>query len=176
MVALQEMVTGEQILAIGDGRVDVGLVRPLNLGRALEYMLIHNEPYMVALPRRHRLACRSEIALKALDGERLITTPAGKRRYIDSRFRARLDTAGISFKIAQEVNQLHAMIGLVGAALGVALVPTSVARLRLDGVVYRPLAVADAPNAELAIAWRTGNNSRTLERFVAVANRFAASK
>ncbi len=176
MVALQEMVTGEQVSAIGDGRVDVGLVRPLNLGRAITHTLIYSEPYIVALPRLHRLARLREIPLAALNGEHLITTPAGKRRYIESRFRARLEAAGVQLEIVQEVNQLHAMIGLVGAALGVAFVPTSVARLRLDGVVYRPLAAADTPNAELAIAWRAGNSSRTLERFIAVARQFAAAR
>lgn len=176
MVVLQEMVTGEQVSAIGDGRVDVGLVRPFNLGRTIAHATIHSEPYLVALPRRHRLARQREIPLAALDGERLITTPAGKRRYIDSRFRARLEGAGIRLEIVQEVNQLHAMIGLVSAALGVALVPTSVARLRLDGVVYRPLVAADAPNAELAIAWRAGNSSRTLERFITVTRQFATAR
>ena len=34
---------------------------------------------------------------------------------------------------------MHALIGLVGAGVGAAIVPASVRKLRFAGVVYRPL-------------------------------------
>ena len=136
-------------------------------------MPLHREPYVVVLPKRHALARKTDIQLAALNGERLITTPPFQRRYIDSRFRPRLDKLGIELVIAQEVQQIHTAVGLVAAGLGIALVPSSVSRLRLDGVVYRPLARADAPFSELSVAWRPDNRSKTLERFLAVARRFA---
>lgn len=168
-IDFREMVTGEQIDALADGRVDVGLLRPLTLGRGLEYFTIHREPYLVALPVRHLLAARATVRLRDLDGQRLITRPAKKRRYVESRFRARLEKAKIALPIAHEVDQLHTMLGLVGAGLGVAILPKSMSTLHMDGVVYRPFADGQAPNAELAVAWRSGNRSKTLERFIAIA-------
>jgi DNA-binding transcriptional LysR family regulator len=173
MVTLQEMMSDDQTEALLAGRIDVGLIRPMGPPRGLERMLLHREPYVVVLPKRHPLARKAEVALTVLNGERLITTPLSKRRYIDSRFRPKLERLGIEFVIAQEVQQIHTAVGLVAAGLGIALVPHSVSRLRLDGVVYRPLARADAPFSELSVAWRPENRSRTLGRFLAVAERFA---
>ncbi|MBN9497255.1 MAG: LysR family transcriptional regulator [Alphaproteobacteria bacterium] len=168
-IDFREMVTAEQIDALADGRVDVGILRPITLGRGLEYFLIHREPYLVALPLRHPLAAREAIRLRDLDGQRLITRPAKKRRYVEGRFRARLEKAKIALPIAHEVDQLHTMLGLVGAGLGVAILPESMSTLRMGGVVYRPFAEGQAPNAELAVAWRTGNRSQTLARLIAIA-------
>lgn len=173
MVALQEMVSDHQTEALLAGRIDVGLLRPMGPPRGLERMLLHREPYVVVLPKRHPLSWKADVPLIALNGERLITTPLFQRRYIDSRFRPKLERLGIEFVIAQEVQQIHTAVGLVAAGLGIALVPQSVSRLRLDGVVYRPLVRADAPFSELSVAWRPENRSKTLDRFLAVAQRFA---
>jgi DNA-binding transcriptional LysR family regulator len=173
MVTLQEMVSDHQTEAILAGRMDVGLLRPMGPPRGLERMPLHREPYVVVLPKRHALSRRGDVPLAALAGERLITTPPFQRRYIDSRFRQRLERLGIELVIAQEVQQIHTMVGLVAAGFGIALVPRSVSKLRLDGVVYRPLAAGDATFSELSVAWRPDNRSKTLDRFIAVARRFA---
>jgi len=174
-VDLREMVTADQLDAIGAGRVDVGVLRPLHLGRSLAHIVVHREPYMVALPRQHALAKRKTIRLAELDGEKLVTRPAIKRRYIESRFRNRLHAAGAKLEIVHEVDQLHAMIGLVGAGLGIAILPASMTNLRFGGVVYRPFAPGEAPNAELVLAWKAKHRSTTLERFVAVAKRMVGA-
>lgn len=176
MVEMKEMITGDQIDAIGEGKIDIGILRPLNLGRKLEYIVVHREAYMVALPRRHPLARLKQIRLSDLDGNRLITRPAIKRRYIESRFRSRLEAAKVTLSIAHEVEQLHAMIGLVGAGLGIALLPASMTNLRLSGVVYRPFATGEAPSAELVVAWRAENQSKTLSRFISVARKLSDGK
>lgn len=174
-IEFREMVTIEQIEAIAEGRVDIGILRPYSLGRNLEHFVVHREPYLVALPRRHRLRVLRQVRLRDLDGEKLITRPPKKRRYIESRFRTRLDKLGVSLPVAHEVDQIHTMLGLVGAGLGIAVLPTSMAILRMEGVVYRPFAPADSPTAELAVAWRTGNRSRTLDRFLVIARRISAA-
>jgi DNA-binding transcriptional LysR family regulator len=176
MVEMKEMITGDQVDAIGEGKIDVGILRPLNLGRNLEYIVVHREAYKVALPRRHPLAQFKQIRLVQLDGNRLITRPAIKRRYIESRFRSRLEAAKVTLTTVHEVEQLHAMIGLVGAGLGIALLPASMTNLQLSGVVYRPFAEGEAPSAELVVAWRAENRSKTLSRFVSVAKRLSAGK
>lgn len=173
-IEFREMVTGEQTEAIAEGRIDVGILRPYTLGRSLDHFIVHREPYLVALPRQHSLRLQAQVRLRDLDGERLITRPAIKRRYIESRFRSRIERLGISLPIAHEVDQLHTMLGLVGAGLGIAILPASMANLRFDGVAYRPFAAADGPMAELAVAWRKGSRSGTLDRFLVIARRLAA--
>jgi DNA-binding transcriptional LysR family regulator len=45
--------------------------------------------------------------------------------------------AGFALRIAQEVHQSQAIISLVSAGLGVAIVPESMRHLKRKGVVYR---------------------------------------
>jgi DNA-binding transcriptional LysR family regulator len=172
---LQEMVTEEQIEALRSGRIDVGLLRPMFNEPSFGKLPLLRESYLVALPATHPLARSESVALSALREERFIVTPARKRRYVESRFRAAFKRAGFEPQVAQEVLQLHTMIGLVGGGIGVALVPHSVSRLDLEGVVYRPLRDKDAPFAELVAAWSIDRETPVLRRFLTIAQAIASA-
>jgi DNA-binding transcriptional LysR family regulator len=64
-----------------------------------------------------------------------------------------------------EAAETSTLLALVAAGLGVALVPESVRALRLDGVVYAQ--VTGTEELSLGLAWRTGDTSPLLARFVA---------
>jgi DNA-binding transcriptional LysR family regulator len=169
-LVLQEMVTEEQVEALRSGRIDVGLLRPMFNDSGLGKLPLLRERYLVALPASHPLAEAESVVLSALRNERFIVTPARKRRYVEGRFRAAFKRAGFEPDIAQEVNQLHTIIGLVGGGIGIALVPSSVSRLNLEGVVYRPLRDKDTPVAELVAAWSLERETPVLRRFLAIAH------
>jgi DNA-binding transcriptional LysR family regulator len=172
---LQEMVTEEQVEALRSGRIDVGLLRPMFNEPDFGRLPLLRESYLVALPVGHPLAEADSVPLSALREERFIVTPARKRRYVEGRFRAAFRRAGFEPQVAQEVNQLHTIIGLVGGGIGVALVPHSVSRLDLEGVVYRPLRDKDAPVAELVAAWSLERETPVLRRFLAIAQATAST-
>ena len=54
---------------------------------------------------------------------------------------------------------------LVSAGLGISLVPESFQRIKVQGVVYRPLATP-SPTIDLIAAWRRDNTSALLARLV----------
>lgn len=174
-LVLQEMVTEEQVEALRSGRIDVGLLRPMFNEPDFGRLPLLRESYLVALPVGHPLAEADSVPLSALREERFIVTPARKRRYVEGRFRAAFRRAGFEPQVAQEVNQLHTIIGLVGGGIGVALVPHSVSRLDLEGVVYRPLRDKDAPVAELVAAWSLERETPVLRRFLAIAQATASA-
>lgn len=174
-LVLQEMVTEEQVEALRSGRIDVGLLRPMFNEPDFGRLPLLRESYLVALPVGHPLAEADSVPLSALREERFIVTPARKRRYVEGRFRAAFKRAGFEPQVAQEVNQLHTIIGLVGGGIGVALVPHSVSRLDLEGVVYRPLRDKDAPVAELVAAWSLERETPVLRRFLAIAQATAST-
>jgi DNA-binding transcriptional LysR family regulator len=64
--------------------------------------------------------------------------------------------------------QYPTMLGLVAAGYGVALVPASMRRLRLDGVGFLPLREAQL-DTRLAIAHRVGDRAPQVARFVGLA-------
>ena len=76
--------------------------------------------------------------------------------------------AGYSPKIGQEAPRMLATLSLVAAGLGVTLVPQSMRRLRVHGVVYRPLDSAAGLVAPLNLAYRRSETSPAARRFTAL--------
>jgi DNA-binding transcriptional LysR family regulator len=173
---LQEMVTQEQMDALHSGRIDIGLLRPMFTDHNLQSVLIFREPYLVALPKEHELARCASIDIAQLRDVPFIVTLPQKRRYLETRFRAEFQRLGFEPRISQEVNQLHGVVGLVGAGLGVALVPRSASRFGLHGVVFKPLRDRKLPNAELIAAWRNDTTNAATRQFIEVAKRTLKQK
>ena len=170
---LHEMISHEQVEALRAGRIQVGLLRPVFDDENLEKLLLRREPYVVAVAAGHPLAAETTVRLQALRDQPLITTSRVKARYIEGKFRGPFQRAGIKPNVVQEVNELHAILGLVAGGLGIALFPASVTKLTLQGVVYRPLAIEDSPVAELVLAWRKGDDTPTVRDFVKMARHFS---
>ena len=129
-------------------------------------------PYVVAISATHRLATADMVRLAELGDEGLITTQGIKARYVQGNFRPYLKKAGIQLKTVQEVNELHAILGLVAGGLGIALFPQSITKLQLEGVVYKELHPGDTPMAEMLIAKRSNDRSATATRFMEMAKTF----
>ncbi|QYU68219.1 LysR family substrate-binding domain-containing protein [Leptolyngbya sp. 15MV] len=165
---LRNLTPDEQMLLLASGRIDAGFTRraPAQPGVALE--LAHSEPFIAALPVRHRLAQRRSLALADLAGEPFVLFPRGQ----GSGFHAELITlclaAGFAPQVAQEIAPMHAVVGLVGAGLGVSVLPASVRALRLAGVVFRPLRDLDGAS-RIFLATRLDGLSPAAASFVAFA-------
>jgi DNA-binding transcriptional LysR family regulator len=162
---LRQMSAAEQVEALGEGRCDLALSRAKHVPAGLSGALVFSEPFVAALPRAHPLACRTTLTLAALRDSAFLAFP----RHGGTAFHRQLleicAEAGFEPRIAQEVSPMHALIGLVGAGIGVAVVPDSVQRLRFGGVVYRRLVDVTARSTIFAV-WRP-------DRLLAPARAFA---
>ena len=168
-LALREMLSPEQSLALAAGEIDFGLLLPpVAEAAGLEHLVVQRERFVAALPARHRLATgRGPLAMSELSGERFVMVPrqiAPGLYDIVSGLAAR---AGFSLNVTQEANQMQTVVSLVSSGLGVAVVPGSVANLGRRGVVYRKLADKH-PTLELWLAWRSGGGPAA-EEFIAQA-------
>jgi len=169
-LALREMLSPQQAVALGAGELDFGLLLPPVTGaETLEHLVIQRESFVAALPAKHRLARgRGKISLLELADEPFVTIPReiAPRLYdIVAQLAAR---AGISLNVTQEAIQMQTVVSLVSSGLGAAIVPASVANLGRRGVVYRP--VADRhPRLDLWLAWRRGPLERAAREFIAYA-------
>jgi DNA-binding transcriptional LysR family regulator len=76
--------------------------------------------------------------------------------------------AGFSPKLGQEGPQMVSVIPLVGAGLGVTVVPGSTSHILTDLVSYLQIE-GDAPRAEICLVHRRDDRSITVKNFVAVA-------
>ncbi|MGK6317329.1 LysR family transcriptional regulator [Neorhizobium sp. DT-125] len=171
-IILHEMISAEQVEALRAGRIQIAFLRPVFDNEDFETFLLLREPYVVAISATHRLATSEVIRLTELADEGLITTHRVKARYVHGNFQPYLKRAGIQLKIVQEVNELHAILGLVAGGLGIALFPRSIIKLQLEGVVYKNLHRDDTPMAEMLIAKRSDDRTATVTRFMEMAKRF----
>jgi DNA-binding transcriptional LysR family regulator len=149
-------------------RIDAGFVRnALKPSASLAVDLLVDEPMVVALPARHPLArgSRSALALKQLAAETFIGYPraagAGLYDAIISACRAN----GFSPNIGHEAPQMLATLNLVASGFGVTLVPASLQRLKLDGVVHRALVGRMQPRAAIQLATRRDAGSPAVLAF-----------
>jgi DNA-binding transcriptional LysR family regulator len=75
---------------------------------------------------------------------------------------ARFDREGVVPDIVEYIGQVHAMLALVNAGLGAALIAESARRLQFDGIVLRRIATEPV---ETVCAYRRDNDNPILQLF-----------
>ena len=174
-LSLEESGTGELVAALLDERLDAAFVRsPIGAAAGIAVHSVLEEAMVAALPAGHALTAgpaNGKLALSSLGGQRFILyrRPLGPGLY--DAIIAACQRAGYSPDIAQEAPRMLATLSLVAAGLGVTLVPQSMRRLRVHGVVYRALDSATGLVAPLNLAYRRGESSAAAQRFVALVRR-----
>ena len=95
-------------------------------------------------------------------------TDWGSRQVTDRAFAG----AGVTRRIASEVNDVHTLLDLVLHGLGVAVVPAHIARKKATKLACVPLP-ADAPSWDVTIALPTATTTAASQAFLApVRSRF----
>jgi DNA-binding transcriptional LysR family regulator len=155
---LREMVSQDQVAALTAGQIDLALLRPQPPAAGLRVTPMEREALLLALPRGHRLAGAAAVTVEALAGEPLITFPPVEGRYFHDLITGLFRQAGLVPTRPQYISQTHSILALVGAGLGIAVVPQAAEKLRPAEVVLRPLAGPAGgpavPAAELVLGWR----------------------
>lgn len=152
-LTLREMTTPQQVAALKAQQVDLCLLRPPVSLPGVQTLQVYRERLVLAVPAGHRLAGRAEAGMADLAEETLITYPPVEGPYFHGLVMGLLHAAGVQPASIQHVTQTHSMLALVGAGLGVAVVPQAAERWRPPGVTLLALAGAEAVNADLLLAW-----------------------
>ena len=163
-LALKEMVTADQTEALSSGRIDLGLLRPpIDRRGGVEALCVARERLLLAAPRGHPLAAGREPVIRDLDRQPLVMYSPVEGRYFHDLLAGLFQAAGVAPHHVQHISQAHTMLALVGAGIGVALVPEAARSLRFDGVVLRPLRLPAKAAAELFAVWRRDNKNPALQ-------------
>ncbi|MEJ7138793.1 LysR substrate-binding domain-containing protein [Amphibiibacter pelophylacis] len=172
-VALHERVTSVQLQELADARLDVGLVRPRVEAPGLASELLMRERLVVAVPADHPLAARPGLTVGDLHDVPFIGFSPQTARYFHDMIETLLAESAVQPRLVQRATQLHAVVALVSAGLGLALVPDASARVQMDRVVFRPLQGEGLPRPELLLCWRRSSTSPLLGHFLEAAREAA---
>jgi DNA-binding transcriptional LysR family regulator len=174
-LSLTELNTSHQLEALRDGRIQVGFLRlPRGIEKeGLTVEPVFREPLLVALPRNHRLKKEISIPLRLLAKDSFIMIPRERGPGFFDNIIVLCQKEGFSPGIVLEASQFHTVIGLVAAGLGIAVVPASMERSRIEGVVFRK--IAGKAETVLSMAWIAGNESLILQNFIDVTRKVVRS-
>jgi DNA-binding transcriptional LysR family regulator len=161
-----EMLAPDQVGALLDGRIDLGLLRPPVDEESLRLEVLRADRLIVALPDGHRLAVRARLRLKELAGEDFVIHAGGGRSVMHDTVVARCREAGFEPRVRHEVAETSTLVTFVAAGLGIAVVPAPVAVPMVPGVTYRPL--VGKATVDLAAATRADDEAPHLQRALAV--------
>lgn len=165
---LQEMTNVQQVLALREGRIDLGILRGPLADPDLDTTVLFSEPFVAAIPADHPLAEKTRVSPDDVAAYPLISISPAANQTFSARMVGTLFDRDHHLNIVQEVVDMHTLIGLVGAGLGISVVPASLQSIRISQVVYRPFTRA-TPSTAMQMAWRKDSASRTLQPFVACA-------
>lgn len=171
-LVLEESGSSELVQGLHNEEIDAAFIRsPVADVVGLTVRPLLEERMIVAVPSGHPLAKgvnskTPPLPLSALAKETFILykRPGGPGLY-DTIITA-CRNAGFSPRVGQEAPRIISTLNLVAAGLGVSVVPESLRRLQMDGVVYRRLADSAGLSAPLILACRRGENAAAVQRFI----------
>ncbi|GAB7534579.1 LysR family transcriptional regulator [Burkholderia sp. 3C] len=171
-VGLTEADQQSQITFLEEGRADVAVLRlPAGaLPAMLQTVVVRREGVMACLREDHRLAGKPVHVADLRDEPFLATHLREGHGFYDTALRV-CRAAGFAPRIVSRSHQFSTIVGLVAAGRGVALVPESVAKLALPGVVYEALDDCELMS-DMAVAFRAEGNAPWTVRFIELCAKF----
>jgi DNA-binding transcriptional LysR family regulator len=163
-LTLSEMVTRDQVDALMAGDIHVGLARGVPSSEVLNTRRVHVESMVLASPRGHALTQLGRPpTLTDIGRHDVVTYTPIAARYLQELVISVFHGAGVEPHYVQHVSQVHSLLALVDAGLGVGLIPRSAAQLRLPNLAFTDIAGLPPDIVETHCVWRAGHGNPALD-------------
>jgi DNA-binding transcriptional LysR family regulator len=174
-LSLKELVSIDQLEALGSGEIDVGLLRPPVVRPELDAIRVVAEPLVAAIPAGHALAGKPSLSMKDIDNQPFVMYAPYESRYFYDLLVGEFARANVLPRYVQQLSQIHSILSLVKAGLGIAVVPQAAASLRMEGIVLLPLRIKSPKPVELFLVWRRDGDNPLLTTVVDVGREVSES-
>ncbi|ATE63824.1 LysR substrate-binding domain-containing protein [Rhizorhabdus dicambivorans] len=153
------METPQQIAAIADAKLDVGLIRPRsNYPEAVKAIPLYRETTLLALAASHPLAARDEIRAADLAGESFINPQFHANDGLGTKLRQLAELGGFALDPITQVNDFVTAACMAAGGHGVVLAPHSLRNITIEGLIFREI-VDYRESLEIALAYRVDGSS-----------------
>lgn len=164
-IDLHELGPEEQMADLKKGLLDVGILIAEVLDDGFEVAVLDRSRLVAALPATPEFADAADVCLKDLARWTAIMPVRHSRHGFYERVLEAYQQARVQPERIQTVRMIQTGITLVGAGLGVALVPELFSSVQQPGVVFRPLRDVNL-DIVLSAAWRRDNQTPLVREFV----------
>ncbi|MFF2481656.1 LysR family transcriptional regulator [Paenibacillus sp. NPDC058071] len=169
-IVLREVIPENMEKEIEEGEIDLGFAVYLNDKHSemkMNWLPYSTESMVVALPKSHPLAVKKMIHLHELAEEPFIMMNRSKSTLLYDFFFLTCRQSGINPNIVQSATNEQAVIGLVAAGVGIALVPNCMNKLFESDIAYIPMAESFL-HIQFAICWLRSNKTKQVKNFVEI--------
>ncbi len=178
-VSIVEMEGPEELTAIYDGRIHVGLFADFALQPPLdfEFKPLLTVPFVAVMPADHPVAKEKahEIELHHLAGEVLLHQPSQHAPCYTRRLPEICQRAGVTPRALHAVDGLDNLLAMVAAGYGIAILPDVFGGTLRDAFRCKRLCLP-MPPYQLCAVWLRGASDPVLKNFLRVASRVAGEE
>jgi DNA-binding transcriptional LysR family regulator len=163
---LLEIPTLTQIKALEQGRLDVGILRAPILSNQLKVQTLFFDPFMVVIPASDsKFKTQAELAIYLKNSPFIFFNKDFAPGYNDKLIEI-CGRMGFKPEIVHEANNVHSILQLIEAGLGVSILPYSLKQqygyLKVSFFELENIPV----NTEVVLAYKSTNNSAALKWFI----------
>ena len=165
---------------VAKGKHSIGLVRDVKNGtmdaafiglhtetRGLTQEIIHQAPLLVALSARHPLAKKRRLGFDDLRAEPMFWFERRLNPGFFDHCQAYFEQIDFKPRTIPEPPEHHLLLGLIAEGQGVALISSSLRKVKRQGVVFRELKEeSNALTMGIAVAYAPNNRSAVLQAFL----------
>jgi DNA-binding transcriptional LysR family regulator len=162
-IVLSELKPAIQLEELRSRRIDLSISRTPVDDAVFTSIRLWSDPVVAALPRGHALGKRKSISLHELRDQRFVMFRLDSSAYARYLHNCCVQ-AGFAPLVVQTVVEVPAIISMVAAGIGVALVPQSASHLHTEAVDFVSLG-ADAPKSDVFIVLRRDESSSVVTEF-----------
>jgi DNA-binding transcriptional LysR family regulator len=115
---------------------------------------VSTERLLAAVPPSHPASSAEALSIKDFDGQPFVMYSPYESRYFHDLVLAQFTRANVMPRYVQHLSQIHSIVAMVKAGLGLAIVPESAAGFGGGDVMMKPLRLRTPAPAELYLVWR----------------------
>ncbi|MEP9399666.1 LysR family transcriptional regulator [Mesorhizobium sp. KR2-14] len=173
-VSIQEMTINQQVHAIKEGRIEIGMVRGHVYDSEITTEHLFRERLVLAVPHNMIFASDEIIDVQSLAEMPLVAVTRGPTRGYGDRILNIFEQEDLQPRVVNEVADMHTSICMVAAGMGVAIVPSTLQLLQPRGVRFIQIDSV-AAHITFSLAWRSKQVSSSMATFLDAARQNAKS-
>ena len=153
---VRRQISAHCVRDLDNGSLDAALIGLPARAEGLQVEALFDDPLMACMPSGHPLARKRSLPLAGLQEDRLFWFARRLNPTFHDYCERIFKTLGYAPERLPEPPDHAALLGLVAAGQGVALVPRSLTNVKRKGVVFRPLAESEQLRIRIGLAVRSG--------------------